>query len=48
MTSTGVMFDSSDLAAAIVAIDSLSIDANDRIITYNVGSKSVVIRVPIA
>ena len=49
MTASAVMFDATDKPAAIVAIDSLSIDANDRIITYNAGTnKVVVVKIPIA
>lgn len=49
MTATGVQFDGTDLAAAIVAIDSLNIDANDIIISWKNGSGNdvTVIRKPI-
>lgn len=49
MTSAATSFDGSDLAGAIVKIDALSIDANDRIIFYKTnGNKVVVIKIPIA
>lgn len=48
MTATIASFDASDSVAAVVAIDGLTIDANDRIITWTVGTKTYVVRIPIA
>jgi hypothetical protein len=48
MTATGVQFDGTDLAAAIVAIDSLSIDGNDRILEWHIGNQVTVIKIPVA
>jgi len=48
MTATIASCDATDEAAVIVAFNSLSIDANDIVNTYTIGSKLFIVRVPIA